>query len=51
MLRRKATEALMSTARGAGVFFPWGGKFQKRALFVKKALQQKSFIATMSQSN
>ena len=37
--------------RGAGVFFSRGGKFQKRALFVKKALQQKSFIATMSQSN
>ena len=37
--------------QGRRSFFPGGANFQKRALFVKKALQQKSFIATMSQSN
>ena len=44
-------EVGFSISRGAGVFFPGGANFKKRALFVKKALQQKSFIATMSQSN
>ena len=37
--------------QGRRSFFPGGANFKKRALFVKKALQQKSFIATMSQSN
>ena len=35
---------------GAPEFFS-RGQISKRALFVKKALQEKSIIATMSQSN
>ena len=38
--------------QGRRSFFSRGGIIHKKgALFVKKALQQKLFIATMSQSN
>ena len=38
--------------RGAGVLFSRGGQISKKGhFFVKKALQQMSIIATMSQSN